>query len=258
MTNNLLHDWHLRIKFVDDTSALEIIPMNAISLINTAVSDIHDFSIVHRMKLNPPNARRWLSTLCTIIIFYYSLSLLVTIQLKGLAAIGPYWVILRNDLRWNDHVDYIYKKKKTCKKLYSLRILKRSRVEPSNIVKVYLSTIRPTLEYCISMWQAILDFLSNKLETVQKRALYIIYPLCSYREALTNLPTLENRRAQICKDYVSKMKLDSHPLHFFLPRGENRDILYNLRSYSNDVVLFGNTRRCKTKRTEEFVTFKYF
>ena len=47
MTNNLLHDWHLRIKFVDDTSALEIIPRNAISLINTAVSDIHDFSIAH-------------------------------------------------------------------------------------------------------------------------------------------------------------------------------------------------------------------
>ena len=37
MTNNLLHDWHLRIKFVDDTSALEIIPRNDISLINTAV-----------------------------------------------------------------------------------------------------------------------------------------------------------------------------------------------------------------------------
>ena len=57
MTNNLLHDWHLRIKFVDDTSALEIIPRNAISLINTAVSDIHDFSIAHRMKLNPTKCK---------------------------------------------------------------------------------------------------------------------------------------------------------------------------------------------------------
>ena len=167
-------------------------------------------------------------------------------------------VILRNDLRWNDHMDYIYKK--ACKKLYSLRILKRSGVEPSNIVKVYLSTIRPTLEYCVPIWQAIPDFLSHKLETIQKRALYTFYPLCSYREALslTNLPTLESRRAQICKNYVSKMKLDSHPLHFLLPRVENRDISYNLRSYSNDVVLFGNTRKCKTKRTEEFVIFKYF
>ena len=26
MTNNLLHDWHLRIKFIDDTMALEILP----------------------------------------------------------------------------------------------------------------------------------------------------------------------------------------------------------------------------------------
>lgn len=28
MTNNLLHEWHLRIKFVDDTTALEILPRN--------------------------------------------------------------------------------------------------------------------------------------------------------------------------------------------------------------------------------------
>lgn len=26
MTNNLLHEWHLRIKFVDDTTAFEILP----------------------------------------------------------------------------------------------------------------------------------------------------------------------------------------------------------------------------------------
>ena len=34
MTNNLLRDWHLRIKFVDDTTALEILPRNGISLLN--------------------------------------------------------------------------------------------------------------------------------------------------------------------------------------------------------------------------------
>ena len=50
MTNNLLRDWHLRIKFVDDNTALEILPRNGISLINVAVNDIHKFSIEHNMK----------------------------------------------------------------------------------------------------------------------------------------------------------------------------------------------------------------
>ena len=43
MTNNLLCEWHLRIKFVDDTTALEIQPRNGISLLNVAVNDIHKF-----------------------------------------------------------------------------------------------------------------------------------------------------------------------------------------------------------------------
>jgi hypothetical protein len=51
MTNSLLPNWHLCTKFVDDTSALEIIPRNSISLLNFAVSDIHEFNnglIPHR------------------------------------------------------------------------------------------------------------------------------------------------------------------------------------------------------------------
>ena len=34
MTNNLLSDWHLRIKFVADTTALEIIPRNSVGFLN--------------------------------------------------------------------------------------------------------------------------------------------------------------------------------------------------------------------------------
>ena len=43
MTNNLLREWHLRIEFVDDTTALEILPRNGNSLLNVAVNDIHKF-----------------------------------------------------------------------------------------------------------------------------------------------------------------------------------------------------------------------
>ena len=46
-------------------------------------------------------------------------------------------VILRDDLKWNDHIDYIYKK--ACKRSYILRILKRVEIEPRLILKVYIS-----------------------------------------------------------------------------------------------------------------------
>ena len=51
MTNSLLVDCHLRI-FVDDTSAVEVLPRNSISLLNMAVSSIHNFAVTHNMKLN--------------------------------------------------------------------------------------------------------------------------------------------------------------------------------------------------------------
>ena len=57
MTNNLLREWHLRIKFVEGTTALEILPRNGISLLNVAVNDIHKSSIEHNMKLNPKKCK---------------------------------------------------------------------------------------------------------------------------------------------------------------------------------------------------------
>ena len=53
MTNRLLSDWRLRIKYVDDSSSLEIIPRNSPSLLNVVASDIHNFTNAHNMRLNP-------------------------------------------------------------------------------------------------------------------------------------------------------------------------------------------------------------
>ena len=55
------------------------------------------------------------------------------------------------------HVDFIVKK--ASKKLHSLRILCRAGVAQDNILKVYLSTVRPVLEYAVSVWQAIPEVL---------------------------------------------------------------------------------------------------
>lgn len=53
MTNKMLSDWRLRIKFAEDTSALEITSSNSISFLNMAVSRIHNFAVAHNVKPNP-------------------------------------------------------------------------------------------------------------------------------------------------------------------------------------------------------------
>ena len=74
-------------------------------------------------------------------------------------------------------------------------------VEPENILKVYPSTIRPVLEYAIPIWQSIPDYLSDRVESIQRRALRIIYPEAeSYDQSLrvAKLETLASRRISLC------------------------------------------------------------
>ena len=79
-------------------------------------------------------------------------------------------IIISNDLKWHEHIDYI--SKKASKRLYSLRILKKVDVGREGILKVYVTTIIPIyLEYGVQVWTDIPEFLSNKLESIQKRAL---------------------------------------------------------------------------------------
>ena len=146
MTNKLLSDWRLQIKFVYDTSAFEIIPRNSISLLNTAVFDAQDFIIAHNMKLNPTKCKEMLINflhnsnfmLRSIIIGSHLIERVTNYKILG--------VIMSNDLSWNDHAEYITKK--ATKKIYSLRVLCKAGVEPSNILKVYLTTIRPVFRIC--------------------------------------------------------------------------------------------------------------
>ena len=60
---------------------------------------------------------------------------------------------------------------KACKKLCSLRVLYREGVRKASILKEYLTTIRPVLEYAVPVWQSVPDYLADVIESVQKRAL---------------------------------------------------------------------------------------
>ena len=58
MENKLYMNWHIRTKYVDDTTAFEIIPRNSISRLDVVVREIHDYCTEHKMKLNPKNVKK--------------------------------------------------------------------------------------------------------------------------------------------------------------------------------------------------------
>ena len=47
IVNKLLMNWHMRTKYVDDTTAFEIIPRNPISMLDVVVREIHDYIVLN-------------------------------------------------------------------------------------------------------------------------------------------------------------------------------------------------------------------
>ena len=67
---------------------------------------------------------------------------------------------------------------------YAIRLLRRARVMSEDMLKVYTCNIRSISEYAVQVWQDIPAYLSDAIESIQKRALRIIFPNSSCRQAL--------------------------------------------------------------------------
>ena len=171
-------------------------------------------------------------------------------RVKAYKLLGVY---ISNDLKWTHHVENIVKNGN--KRPYSLRVLKKCGAPPASLAQVYTTVVRLALEYAAPVWQNIPEVLSYKIESIQKRTMRIIFPLMNYNEALNaiNLTTLCERRAHLCQVYIDRLRNENHPLHLLFPKWEEFVHNYNLRSGVSCITC----PSCRTKRTQEFVPYKY-
>ena len=105
---------------------------------------------------------------------------------------------IQDDLKWNAHVENITKK--AAKRLYIIRILKRSGVPEDDLISIYISLIRSILDYACAVWHTRLPCYVEKIERIQKRFFRIIYSDLSYQDALalTECPSLDDNRQKLC------------------------------------------------------------
>ena len=66
--------------------------------------------------------------------------------------------------------------KKAVRHLYGLRVLKKAGMSTGDLVSVYCSIVRSTVEYASPTWAALPQYLRNMLESVQKQAVQVIFP----------------------------------------------------------------------------------
>ncbi len=87
-------------------------------------------------------------------------------------------------------------------------------------MRIYLPLVCAELEYACQVWSTGLTKEQDQtLESIQKRALRIISPGETYKDACValSLPTPKERRDTLCKSLFNNMLNPNHRLHHMLP-----------------------------------------
>ena len=109
-------------------------------------------------------------------------------------------VNISSDLSWNAHVDEMISK--TRKRVYMIYQLNRAGINQNDLIRIYVSVIRPVVEYACPVWHTNLPkYLSDNIEIIQIRCLKTIFPGYQYENILqmVNLPTLHRKRDELCR-----------------------------------------------------------
>ena len=127
-------------------------------------------------------------------------------------------VVFSGNLKRQAHVDHITSK--AAQRLYSLSLLKRAAVDPKSLVRVYVALVHPMVEYTCQVWHTGLTRdQSKQLESIQHRALDIVFLDTTYRQAcgLAKLVTGEEHRENACRTFFQAMQRANLRLHHLLP-----------------------------------------
>ncbi|KAI8507887.1 hypothetical protein Bbelb_141270 [Branchiostoma belcheri] len=213
-----------RWKFVDDLNLLEVRdPPTSSSHLQQDLTDLDNWSKESHMMLHPGK--------CKVMYVYFSKALHIprpltinNVVLQEVSSMKILGIHLQANLKWNIHVDTIYHK--ASQRLYLLCKLKHFHLPIEDLVSVYISYIRPVMEYGAPVWHSGLsNSLSNKIEKVQRRALRIILgaSFTSYSTACAQLglPTLYARRHELTTKFAKSLEQSDQYRHLLPPlRGE--------------------------------------
>ncbi|CAH1270941.1 ASTN2 [Branchiostoma lanceolatum] len=142
-------------------------------------------------------------------------------------------------LSFQDHVKSTVSKASS--RLHYLRLLCKQGMCVADLVQVYLSLIRPVLEYGHVLLVGCNEELSASMERVQKRALRIVS--CGGRRAVPSLPTLKERRESAALKLFKAMLSPEHPLHDLVPLRRSTATGRQLRNRNTCTLPSARTQR---------------
>jgi hypothetical protein len=130
--------------------------------------------------------------------------------------------------------------------LHFLTILERYAVSPTDLLQFYKCVIHPVIEYAYPVWQTSLTSdQSDRLESVQRRALKIIYDSTNYELtcALHNVEPISVRLDSLARTFFIHVSRPYNCLNRLLPAKRSEDILNRLRQLNRLPFALSRTNR---------------
>ena len=201
--------------FADDTLLYRpIFTPSDSSVLQNYIDSIHAWCTNNRMRINTSKSKvlriTWAKTPECLFIHIINKN---SIQFNNNTLLEPVkeykylGIMFNNRLQWNTHVDYVVKKAN--RRLGFVLSVSKS-LTPSSIFSLFKTIVLPILEYGQPAWHLHTQALSQKVESVQRRATRLILRQkrqeMSYHDRLLHLnwQTLETRRNCSLMIYVVK------------------------------------------------------
>ena len=205
-------------KFVDDTTASELLPKGSVSKAQNIVDRVTQWSDENRVQLHPDKCKELRitfsknpSVLDPLIVDLKEIEIVDNVKLLG--------VTMSSDLTWNVHIEEVLKKAN--ERLYFLVQLKRAKVPLKELVLFYTTCIRSVIDYAIpAFYHALSKYLKKELVRLEKRAIAIMNPGTHYDVAsdVLNMRLIEDHHDLLCSRLFDNMMRDAnHKLAELLP-----------------------------------------
>ena len=233
--------------FADDTSLYIIAdnPISAAEMINTDLETIHRWAEKWLVKFNPSKSESLLVSRKNNRNMHPPL-IMNAVHINEVQHHKHLGVILSNDGTWHEHINLITSK--AWQKIYVMRKLKFM-LDRDSLNKIYISFVRPTLEYANIVWDNCTQYETNAIERIQIEAARIVTGATrlvslDILSKETGWESLRDRRYKhkMCQFYKMTNDLTPTYLTSLIPSTVENTSAYNLRDSQNIRPLLTRTQ----------------
>ena len=237
--NDIVEDIHSCIRlFADDTSLYIIVdnPLEAADTLNADLAKIHSWASKWLVSFNPSKSESIIFSRKHDRPFHPPLNMDQQ-AINEVTSHKHLGLIFSNDCNWHEHIDYV--KTKAWFRINIMRKLK-FQLDRKSLETIYISFVRPLLEYADVVWDNCTQYESNELEKIQNEAARIVTgatKLVSLHSLYTETgwESLTSRREKHKLTLYFKMQNGMTPeyLSSLVPPTVGSAVRYNLRNDSD-------------------------